>query len=120
MLFRSLIRKRSYLTLLLDKNGLVGGLLFGIGLYMGFGFVGSGYRQFPQTSWVGPVVTVCLILLFARGFLSISNRWSSGHLTCLCNGVSHLEGGFPLRCLQRLSRPNMATRRMLLAEQPVH
>jgi V/A-type H+-transporting ATPase subunit I len=66
----NLIRKRSYLTLLLDKNGLVGGLLFGIGLYMGFGFVGSGYRQFPQTSWVGPVVTVCLILLFARGFLS--------------------------------------------------
>ncbi|MFA6905212.1 MAG: V-type ATPase 116kDa subunit family protein, partial [Sphaerochaeta sp.] len=25
---------------------------------------------FPQTSWLGPVVTVCLILLFARGFLS--------------------------------------------------
>src|SRR5699024_11946709 len=23
---------------------------------------------------------------------------------------SHLEGGFPLRCFQRLSRPNLATR----------
>jgi len=25
-------------------------------------------------------------------------------------GNSHLGGGFPLRCLQRLSRPNLATR----------
>ncbi len=66
----NLIRKRSYLTLFLDKNGLVGGLLFAVGLYMGFGFVENGYREFPQTSWVAPVVTVCLILLFARGFLS--------------------------------------------------
>jgi V/A-type H+-transporting ATPase subunit I len=40
----NLIRKRSYVTLLLDKNGLVGGLLFAVGLYMGFGFVESGYR----------------------------------------------------------------------------
>ena len=28
----------------------------------------------------------------------------------LSNGISHLEGGFTLRCLQRLSRPDMATR----------
>jgi hypothetical protein len=34
--------------------------------------------------------------------------------------MSHLEGGFPLRCLQRLSRPNIATQRLLLAEQLVH
>jgi len=26
-------------------------------------------------------------------------------------GRPGLEGGFPLRCLQRLSRPNLATRR---------
>ena len=26
------------------------------------------------------------------------------------DGISHLEGGFTLRCLQRLSRPDMATR----------
>ena len=25
-------------------------------------------------------------------------------------GISHLEGGFTLRCLQRLSRPDLATR----------
>jgi hypothetical protein len=34
--------------------------------------------------------------------------------------MSHLERGFPLRCLQRLSRPNIATQHLLLAEQLVH
>ena len=28
----------------------------------------------------------------------------------LSNGISHLKGGFTLRCLQRLSRPDLATR----------
>ena len=31
-------------------------------------------------------------------------------LTCLRNGKSYLEGGFTLRCLQRLSVPYIATR----------
>ena len=34
--------------------------------------------------------------------------------------MSHLEVGFPLRCFQRLSRPHVATQRLLLAEQLVH
>ena len=33
---------------------------------------------------------------------------SSGALTAF--GTPYLEGGFPLRCFQRLSRPNIATR----------
>jgi hypothetical protein len=36
------------------------------------------------------------------------------------SGISNLEVGFPLRCFQRLSRPNIATQRLLLAEQLVH
>ena len=35
-------------------------------------------------------------------------------------GMSNLEAGFPLRCFQRLSLPNLDTRHLLLAEQPVH
>ncbi len=66
----NLIRKRAFLKLTLDKNGLVGGLLFGIGLYMGFGFVKSGYQSFPSQPWISPVLTVCIFLLFARGFIS--------------------------------------------------
>ncbi len=31
-------------------------------------------------------------------------------------GIRHLEEGFPLRCFQRLSPPNIATQRVLLAQ----
>ena len=30
-------------------------------------------------------------------------------------GMAHLEEGFPLRCFQRLSHPNIATQRLPLA-----
>ncbi len=36
------------------------------------------------------------------------------------DGMTHLRGGFPLICFQRLSFPNIATRQMPLARQPVH
>jgi hypothetical protein len=38
----------------------------------------------------------------------------------LVDGKSYLEVGLALRCFQRLSRPDVATRRMPLAGQPVH
>ena len=41
---------------------------------------------------------------------ALSTSSSSRGLTNLCYGISHLEGGFTLRCLQRLSLPNLATR----------
>ena len=36
------------------------------------------------------------------------------------HGMSHLEEGFPLRCFQRLSLPNVATQQLPLARQLVH
>ena len=33
----------------------------------------------------------------------------------LLDGMSHLEEGFPLRCFQRLSLPNVATQQIPLA-----
>ena len=47
-------------------------------------------------------------------------RSSAGDLTDFRHEGSHLGARFTLRCFQRLSLPNIATRRMLLAEQPVH
>ena len=41
---------------------------------------------------------------------ALSTSSSSRGLTRLLYGISHLEGGFTLRCLQRLSRPDLATR----------
>ena len=41
-----------------------------------------------------------------------STRWSAGGLTCAKAGaICHLPVGFPLRCAQRFSRPDVATRR---------
>ena len=40
---------------------------------------------------------------------ALSTSSSSRGLTSLCYGISHLEGGFTLRCLQRLSLPDLAT-----------
>ena len=40
---------------------------------------------------------------------ALSTSSSSRGLTSLCYGKSYLEGGFTLRCLQRLSLPNLAT-----------
>lgn len=37
-----------------------------------------------------------------------------------CDGKSNLRVGLALRCFQRLSLPDVATQRMLLAEQLVH
>ena len=44
---------------------------------------------------------------------ALSTSSSSRGLTNLRYGISYLEGGFTLRCLQRLSRPHLAT-------QPCH
>ena len=40
---------------------------------------------------------------------ALSTSSSSRGLTGLTPGISYLKGGFTLRCLQRLSRPNLAT-----------
>ena len=40
---------------------------------------------------------------------NLSTLSSSRDLTCFHNGKSRLEGGFTLRCLQRLSVPYLAT-----------
>jgi V/A-type H+/Na+-transporting ATPase subunit I len=44
----NLFKKKDFFHLLLDKNGLIGGWLFGIGIYSAFQFVASGYKQLPQ------------------------------------------------------------------------
>ena len=54
--------------MLLDKNGVVGGILFGTGIYMAFGFVGSDYRSFLRPM-DHPTLVICLILLFAKPYV---------------------------------------------------
>ena len=65
----NLFRKKSFVTMLLDKNGVVGGVLFGTGLYMAFGFVATSYHSFPSDPWIAPTLVVGLILLFAKPYV---------------------------------------------------
>jgi V/A-type H+-transporting ATPase subunit I len=50
----NLTRKRDWFNLLFDKNGLLGGWMFAIGVWAAFAFVGSGYKSFPD-GWFLPV-----------------------------------------------------------------
>ena len=53
--------------------------------------------------------------------LRLSTRWSSGGLQCpRGQGKPYLGTGFTLRCFQRLSLPDSASRLMPLAGQPGH
>ena len=74
----NLFRKKAWLKLVLDKNGIIGGILFGTGLYLGFGFVKTGYKTFPSDPWIGPTLFIAIILLFVRGFISYGLSMKEG------------------------------------------
>ena len=62
-----------------------------------------------QASWKSPrpISTRQLNMLPCLHSVPIYLILSKGSYSC--DGISHLEGGFTLRCLQRLSLPDMAT-----------
>ena len=63
----NLVRKERFFELVFDKNGLVGGALFSLGIWFAWGFVASGYRTFPSAPFFQPALIFCLVLLFLKG-----------------------------------------------------
>ena len=63
----NLVRKKRFFELVFDKNGLVGGALFSLGIWFAWGFVASGYRTFPSAPFFQPALIFCLVLLFLKG-----------------------------------------------------
>ncbi len=63
----NLVRKKRYFELVFDKNGLVGGVVYTIGIWFAYGFVGSGYREFPSAPWFMPILLICLALVVIKG-----------------------------------------------------
>ena len=63
----------------------------------------------PKTSWLSPrpISDSQLHTLLHFHLCPIYLVVFKGSYSC--DGISHLEGGFTLRCLQRLSRPGLAT-----------
>ena len=63
----NLVRKKRFFELVFDKNGLVGGVVYTIGIWFAYGFVGSGYKEFPSAPWFMPVLLSCLALVVVKG-----------------------------------------------------
>ena len=59
----NLVRKKRFFELVFDKNGLVGGVLYALGIWFAWGFVASGYKTFPTSWFFQPVLTACLVLI---------------------------------------------------------
>ena len=62
----NLFRKKRYIELVFDKNGIVGGVLYAAGIWFAYGFVRSGYRTFPSAPWFMPLVAVCLMMIVIK------------------------------------------------------
>lgn len=75
----NLIRKRDWFHLVMDKNGILGGWLFGCGVWAAFGFVGSGYKQLPTGLFLPLAFGIPLVLLFAKVPLHRHVARSAGH-----------------------------------------
>ncbi len=62
----NLIRKRDWFHLVMDKNGLIGGWMFGCGVWAAFAFVATGYKQLPQGMFLPIAFAIPLALLLAK------------------------------------------------------
>ena len=61
----NLVRRRRWLTLVLDKGGLAGGWIYAAGTWAAFRFVASGYRTLPDPDllfWILGLPTLALAL----------------------------------------------------------
>jgi V/A-type H+-transporting ATPase subunit I len=65
----NLSRKKDWVHLFLDKNGIAGGWVFAVGLYLGYGYVENQYRSFPSAPWIAPALAVPIVLMILPGFI---------------------------------------------------
>ncbi|MDR1894929.1 MAG: ATPase [Spirochaetales bacterium] len=65
----NLFRKRTWLPLLLDKSGILGGWFYGCGIYTAFYFVRTGYRELPSPDFIAPAFGIPLGLILIKIFL---------------------------------------------------
>ncbi|MFA7670984.1 MAG: V-type ATPase 116kDa subunit family protein [Sphaerochaetaceae bacterium] len=62
----NLIRKKDYYKLLMDKNGILGGWIFGCGVWVAFAFVASGYKTLPSGLFMPLAFALPLTILLAK------------------------------------------------------
>lgn len=74
----NLFKKKRFFELVFDKNGLVGGVMYGLGIWFAWGFVASGYKTFPSAPFFAPVLISCLALIVIKGPLGAILRARKG------------------------------------------
>ena len=62
----NLLRKRDWFTLFLDKAGLLGGWMYGCGVYTAFYFVGENYKVLPPSSFLLPAFGIPVVILLFK------------------------------------------------------
>lgn len=62
----NLFRKKKYFEIIIDKNGIVGALLFLMGIIIGSNFVYSGYSNMSIEYYQKIIIIICLALLFLK------------------------------------------------------
>ena len=75
----NLIRKKRFFELIFDKNGIVGGVMYALGIWFAWGFVASGYSTFPSSPFFMPVLAACLLLIVTKGPIGAVINARKGH-----------------------------------------
>lgn len=75
----NLIRKKRYLTLIFDKNGIMGGILYAVGIWACFYFVGSGYKSFPDSPLLVFGIAIPAFVIFLKGPVMAYVHAKQGH-----------------------------------------
>ena len=62
----NLLRKKRFIELVCSRNGFVGGMLFALGIWFGYGFVKSGYKTFPSSPFLMPVLILGIVIILIQ------------------------------------------------------
>ena len=75
----NLFMKKRWIELIFDKNGLVGGCMYAVGIILCFGFVETGYKTISLTPVMAAILVICLLMLIAKGPISAVINAKKGH-----------------------------------------
>ncbi len=73
------ISKKDWFHLFLDKGGILGGIIYGAGVYSGFYFVAHNYKELPNGSFLFWMIGLPVILLLAKGPIEFAHERKHGH-----------------------------------------
>ncbi len=76
----NLFIKKDYFHLLLDKNGIVGGWLFGCGVWGAFSFVASGYKKLPEGRFLPLAFGIPIFILLFKVPIHHYLKVKEGHV----------------------------------------